>query len=114
MVDRGGYPYYDEEERPQRRQGRGPWGFVLGVLIGLVAGFGLGRGYDPSVSPVGMDWALVAAVPLVILLVVALRLRERPTRAPLPPSQARSIVLVLVGLIVAVALALGLLLTMGR
>lgn len=114
MVDRSGYPYYDEEERPQRRQGRGPWGFVVGVLIGLAAGFGLGRNSDLSLASEGLEWALAAVVPLAILLVVALRLRERPVREPLPSSESRGIVLVLIALGVAVALTLGLLLTMGR
>ncbi len=114
MVEMGGPSYYDEEERPRRRQGRVFWAFVLGALFGLGIGFWAGRGLDMGVMPSDVGWIATAIIPLTILLVVMVRLRDRPRHESRSPEQVRGFMLVLVGLVLAIALALVMLLGLGK
>jgi len=117
MVEMGGPSYYqDEEEQPRRRQGRALGGFVIGLLLGLGVGFWAGRGQALELGAVPQDfgWALAAGIPLVILILVMSRFRERTSRESLPSSQARGMTLVLVGIVFTVGIALAFLLMMAR
>ncbi|MBN1922821.1 MAG: hypothetical protein JW892_16345 [Anaerolineae bacterium] len=111
MAEMGGpvYDYGNEGQEPRRREGRGLGGFVIGLLLGLGAGFWAGRGAGTPALDMGalsqeIPWALAALIPLVILVMVAVRFRER-TVGELS-DQARSVKFVLIGLIFTVGVIL--------
>ncbi len=115
MGQMSGLPYdYGEEERPRQGHGRSVAAFVLGLLLGAALGFWAGRGAEFDVAVAGPEWVLLALIPLVILVVVMARLRERPARTSAPTSQRRGFVLVLVGLLLALGMAAALVWVMGR
>ncbi|HPD41354.1 MAG TPA: hypothetical protein P5195_03605 [Anaerolineae bacterium] len=118
MGQMSGLPYdYGEEERPRQGHGRSVAAFVLGLLLGVPLGFWAGRGATFDVTDVaaaGPEWVLLALIPLGILVVVMMRLREQPARTSAPTAQRRGFVMVLVGLLLALGVAAALMWAMGR
>jgi hypothetical protein len=110
------YDYGAEEQAPRQHSGRALGGFVIGLLLGLGVGFWVGRGPDLNLDTAtpNLEMVLAVVIPLVILVLVMTRLRERTVREPLPSSQVRSIMLVLVGLIFAIGMTLALFFAMAR
>lgn len=106
--------YYDEEEQPRRRSGGGAWGFFLGLVLGLGLGFWGGRSLTTDFFGPGFEWALAAIVPLVMLIAIMGRFRQRVEFRSLPEERARGLLLVMLGLILATGIAVAMLATLSR
>lgn len=106
--------YYDEEKQPRRESETGTWKFFIGLALGLILGFWSGRSWGTDIFVPGFEWVLAAIIPLMMLIALMGRFRQRAEFQSLPEERVRALVLVGAGLFLAWGIALALLVLLSR